>query len=602
MLRRIEEPIIYFAGPEVFNTNRDDQATAEEWGKRHGYRILHPARHSHIKDQTEIYKRCCEDTRDCDVIVADLNNFRGRCMDDGTAIELGMAQRSGAAILGYKEGKEDPIARHGPPRLKGNLHVDENGYFIEEASDRNLMIMQSLDDVFYGPREQTLERIAQHINTKVKGWQRHEDPLLGRKLLPPDATEVYETIAPNYVVDLTRFKAIIEHPMMRRHREVKQLGALFWEYPDATHTRYTHSVLTFKFTYDMLRHFRLSEEEKRHALAYALLHDIGHTPYSHELEEITKLDQMAAAIEIIGEKSFRDALAECDIDLETMLTFFRKENPLRQIVSDKVLGTDKLSYLLRDGIATGKGGYDNIQLLIEHAVFHNGILGIDEKAAESALKQIQLYHTTYANTYYQPSTRLSQRIFTLLGQIGMDAGVLPENWHRLNDLWYDHFNIQAEQTGNLQLKKLGAEGIVKKAYSCIGSLRLKGAEVLEESGIHLDNITEEEYARFLAIPVRKRKGIEEELCKEAGVEPLGILVASGGDFNRFKIADTLVFRRQGAPVKLLEDMHPDIKQALEHEERKQAVSLRIYTRTECKEKVTAQLPRLIQKIRELIAA
>jgi nucleoside 2-deoxyribosyltransferase len=602
MLRTIEKPVVYFAGPEVFNTTRDDRAFAEAWGAKHGFNVLHPARHSHLKEQLEIYKRCCEDARNCDVIVADINNFRGKCMDDGTAVELGMAHRSGAVVLGYKDSKEDPIARFGIPRKNRGLFVDENGYFIEEGSDRNLMVTQSLrGPTFFGPREHALEQIAAYINTHVKGWYRHEDPLLGRKLLPPSSEEVFETITPNLEVDVTRFKSIIDHPMMRRHREVKQLGALFWTYPDATHTRYAHFLMTFKFAYDMLRHLSLSEEEKRHTLAYALLHDIGHTPYSHELEEIAKLDQMEAAKEIISEKSFKKALTECDIDLETLLGFFDKKNPLRAIVSDKVLGTEKLAYLFRDGIATGKGGYDNIERIIQHTIFEDGTLGIDEQGAESALKQIQLYYTTYASTYFSPATRLSQRIFTLLGQIGLDSGALPENWQTLNDIWYDYFNIRAEQTGNKELRKLGGDGIVKQNYLCVGSLRLPGAEKLEESSVYVGNISEEEYTRFLTkIPVRERKTLEEELCQKAGVEPLDILVAHGGRLTKLVIDDTLVFRKRGKPVSLLADLKPHIKESLEKEAKLNAVSIRFYVRKECAEQVAKRMPDIVAEFRKLI--
>src|SRR5574342_556459 len=602
MLRTIEKPVVYFAGPEVFNMNRDDRAMAEAWGKRHGFKVLHPARHSHLNNQKEIYRRCVEDARNCDVIVADINDFRGLCMDDGTAVELGMAHRSGALVLGYKENKESPVARHGQPRKIRGLNVDQKGYFIEKDSDRNLMVMQSLSQpTFYGPRAQALEHIAAYINTNVKGWYRHEDPLLGRKLLPPSSEEVFETITPNLEVDVTRFRAMIEHPMMRRHREVKQLGALFWTYPDATHSRYAHFLMTFKFTYDMLRHLRLSEEEKRHTLAYALLHDIGHTPYSHELEEIARLDQMEAAKEILSEKSFRKALVECDIDLETLLEFFDKKNPLRAIVSDKVLGTEKLAYLFRDGIATGKGGYDNIERIIQHTIFEDGKLGIDEQGAESALKQIQLYYTTYASTYFSPATRLSQRVFTLLGQIGIDSGALPANWQTLNDIWYDYFNIKAEQSGNKELRKLGGDGIVKQNYVCVGSLRLPGAEKLEESGTYVGNITEKEYTRFLTnVPVRKRKALEEKLCKKAGVEPLDILVAHGGRLSKLSIDDTLVFRKRGKPVRLLADMRPHIKKSLEKEAKLNAVSIRFYVRKECAEQVAKKIPELIETFKKLI--
>jgi nucleoside 2-deoxyribosyltransferase len=600
MLRKIKNPTIYTAGPEVFNMRRSDQADLESWGSRHGFRILHPRRHSHLP-VGEIYHGCVNDANTCDVIILDLNDFRGKCADDGTCVELGLARRSGAILLGYKEKQEDPIARHGPARTEGGMPVDENGYFIETTGDRNVMIAASLDGMFYGPREQVLEDIALYVKNNVVGWYRHEDPVLGRKLLPPDTEELFETITPNFEVDLTRFRAIAASPEMRRHREVKQLGALFWEYPDATHTRYAHSVLTYKIAHDMLQHLSLEHDEKRHVLAYAFLHDIGHTPYSHELEEITALDQTENAKSIIRRPGFQKSLQVCDIDIGKLLEFFDKVNPLRSIVSDKVLGADKLAYLLRDGIATGKSGHDNIDLLIRHTVFEDGVLGVDEKGAESALKQILLYYTTYANTYYTPNSKLNQRIYTLLGQIGMASGILPPHWHQINDLWYDHYNIAAEEAGNAELKKLGANGIVQQKYKCFASMRLSGAENLEKSGIRTMPLTEDEYRQFMKVKVPERKTLEDRICNDVGVEPLDILIAHGGNLAKLKIDDTLVFKNGiDHPVRLLSDLHPEIKRSLEEEVKKQAFCIRFYARQDCMDRAVAQIPLIVEKFREYV--
>jgi hypothetical protein len=161
----------------------------------------------------------------------------------------------------------------------------------------------------------------------------------------------------------------------------------------------------------------------------------------------------------------------------------------------------------------------------------------------------------------------------------------------------------AEERGNKQLKKLGADGIVKKSYQCMASMRLPGAEKLEESDICIDTITEDEYTRFLTgVPVRERKAMEEKLCEEAGVEPLDILIAPGGRLNKLRIDDTRVFRKKGNPFRLLEDMHPEIKQALEQEARKQAISVRFYVRRECLEKMAYKVPQLIKSFKEHIAA
>jgi HD superfamily phosphohydrolase/nucleoside 2-deoxyribosyltransferase len=604
MLRAITIPTVYAAGPEVFNMGRDDRAYMEAWGKRRKLNVLHPRRHSHLSPE-EIYLNCVKDAVISDVLVADVNDFRGKCADDGTSIEIGEARRSGAVIIGYKEEKEDSVLRHGPRREIDGLPVDENGYFIEETGDRNVMIIRSLDALLYGPRDQVLEKIADYIDDNVRGWYRHEDPLLGRKLLPPGTKEVFETLTPNLEVDLTRFGHIIDTPDMRRLKEVKQLGALFWKYCDATHTRYAHSIMTFEFTRRMLGHLTsLTEHEKRHVLAYALLHDIGHTPYSHELEEIVDLDQMENAAGMLKKGDFREALSACDIDLDYLLTFFDKDNPnpLRQIVSDKVLGTDKLAYLLRDGIATAKGGFDNIDLIIQHTVFEDGKLGIDAKGVESALNQIDLYYSTYSATYYEQESRCNQRVFTLLGQIGMESGALPEDWYTRNDLWYDYFNIRAEELGNKELEKLGAQGIVKQAYTCAGSLRLEGAEILEDSGIHVENITEEEYAQFLSIPVKERKVVEDKICEVLGLEPLDVLIAHGGNPSKMKVKDTWVFKNGiENPIRLLEDMYPEVKELLEVRVKRQATSVRFYPRRDCQGHVKKNMDLVIKTFKEIIA-
>ena len=148
MLRRITKPVVYAAGPEVFNTNRDDYQEMLNWGSAHGFEVLHPRRHSHLP-QSEIYQQCVEDAGRSDVVVLDVNDFRGKCADDGTCVELGIGKDSGAILLGHKEKKEDPIERFGPSRQVEHLHVDERGYFIEEGSDRNLMVIQSLHNMFY---------------------------------------------------------------------------------------------------------------------------------------------------------------------------------------------------------------------------------------------------------------------------------------------------------------------------------------------------------------------------------------------------------------------------------------------------------------------
>jgi nucleoside 2-deoxyribosyltransferase len=610
MLRKIRKPIVYPAGPEVFNTTRDDVAYCTAWADRHGFDVPHPGRNP-TWPLPKLYDQCIDDSSRADVIILDLNSFRGTEPDSGTSVELGIALNSGAVLLGHKDSKEDPIDRiDGNKPGPNGLHCDPKGYFIEPHSDRNLMLSESIrrnGAMFYGPRDEVFEQMARYIKQHVVNHYKHQDRLIGPKLLKPGTTEICETITPGFSVDLTRWAPIIDHQYTRRMREIKQLGALFWLFPDATHTRYGHEIMTYKFTHDELQHFNFLAPINRAILAYALIHDHGHTPYSHELEEIVQFDQMDAARQLFNDESFADAVASCDVDLGLLMKFFDKRNPhpLRAIVSDKVLGTDKLAYLLRDGIATGKGGYDNVEVLLNATVFEQGILGIDENNAMSAQKQIDLYHSTYMDTYFRSEARLSQRIFTLLGQIALEEKTLPDDWHMRNDLWYDFFNILAEREGHERLKKLGAQGIVVNAYGCVAALRKPGAEILEPLNGNklIGSISVEDYRHFLTtVPARQLKDLEERLCKELGVEPLDILVAPGGKLSKLRVDDTYVFRNSGAaPVRLLGDMYPESKTRLDVMSERQAVSVRFFCRKEVKEKVQGNAEKLVAAFRKFTA-
>jgi hypothetical protein len=184
----------------------------------------------------------------------------------------------------------------------------------------------------------------------------------------------------------------------------------------------------------------------------------------------------------------------------------------------------------------------------------------------------------------------------------MESGALPEDWYTRNDLWYDYFNIRAEELGNKELEKLGAQGIVKQAYTCAGSLRLEGAEILEDSGIHVENITEEEYAQFLSIPVKERKVVEDKICEVLGLEPLDVLIAHGGNPSKMKVKDTWVFKNGiENPIRLLEDMYPEVKELLEVRVKRQATSVRFYPRRDCQGHVKKNMDLVIKTFKEIIA-
>ncbi len=79
---------------------------------------------------------------------------------------------------------------------------------------------------------------------------------------------------------------LLDSPVVQRLRYVRQLGFSYLVYPGANHTRFEHSLGTMHLADVASRRFGLSEDDRMLMIASALLHDIGHGPFSHASEPI----------------------------------------------------------------------------------------------------------------------------------------------------------------------------------------------------------------------------------------------------------------------------------------------------------------------------
>lgn len=150
---------------------------------------------------------------------------------------------------------------------------------------------------------------------------------------------------------------LIEHPLIQRLRRIKQLGLTYYVYPGATHTRFQHALGAVHLMDQAIHNIRLkgleiTDEEAEAVLIAILLHDIGHGPFSHALEEsiihhITHEDLSALLMQKLNDEySGRLTLA-----LEIFNGRYNKKF-LHQLVSSQ-LDMDRLDYLRRDSFFTG---------------------------------------------------------------------------------------------------------------------------------------------------------------------------------------------------------------------------------------------------------
>jgi len=174
---------------------------------------------------------------------------------------------------------------------------------------------------------------------------------------------------------------LIDTPEFQRLRRIKQLGLGLYTYQGAEHSRFTHSLGALHLMTRVLDQLsdRIAPADRAAARAAALLHDIGHGPFSHAMEkvlgvhheQITMLAVTSAETALNATlKSFSDEMPQ---RVASIIDGTFKPAALAQLVSSQ-LDVDRMDYLLRDSLMTGaKYGLYDLEWIINS-------LHIDEQA------------------------------------------------------------------------------------------------------------------------------------------------------------------------------------------------------------------------------
>jgi uncharacterized protein len=208
---------------------------------------------------------------------------------------------------------------------------------------------------------------------------------------------------------------IISHPYFQRLRHIKQLGLTDMVYPGALHTRFQHALGAMHLmgrVMDTLRFkgVEISDEECEAAQIAVLLHDIGHGPLSHALEEtlLTNVKHESISYLLMAELN-----EEFNSALDLTLRIFRNSYPrtfFHQLVSSQ-LDIDRLDYLNRDcffsGVMEGTIGVDRIITMLN---VHRDQLVVDEKGIYSIENFLNSRRLMYWQVYLHKTTVCAERM------------------------------------------------------------------------------------------------------------------------------------------------------------------------------------------------
>src|SRR5512136_1040710 len=209
--------------------------------------------------------------------------------------------------------------------------------------------------------------------------------------------------------------ALLDSQALQRLRYIKQLGFSYLVYPGANHTRFEHSLGTMFLADVASRRFGLSDDERTLVVAAALLHDIGHGPFSHASEPLMEefLHRTHDDIDLVVEEKLGEPLRALGIDPDELCSVVKGRHPLSGIIHGD-LDVDRMDYLLRDAYYTGAPyGSVDAQRLIRHLIRTSEGTVIDENgvnAAESLLIARTLMRPT---VYFHHVSRIGEMMFQL---------------------------------------------------------------------------------------------------------------------------------------------------------------------------------------------
>jgi HD superfamily phosphohydrolase len=204
---------------------------------------------------------------------------------------------------------------------------------------------------------------------------------------------------------------LIDSAVLQRLRRVRQLGTAHLVYPGAHHKRFEHSLGAHHLAGRLAEGMGLDEADRRTVRAAALLHDVGHGPFSHAFEELVKEEgrrHEETSQDLIRWGPLGDLLRQGGLDPVSVADAVGGKGPLAPVVSGS-LDADRMDYLLRDAHYTGMRSNVDVDRLVEVVMRDpdHGIV-LDESGTIAAEALLTMRFLMYPAVYLHHTVRASE--------------------------------------------------------------------------------------------------------------------------------------------------------------------------------------------------
>lgn len=265
---------------------------------------------------------------------------------------------------------------------------------------------------------------------------RYKDKQLHEVKVFKDPVHRYVRVQDQVIWDL------IATPEFQRLRRIKQLGTTYLTFHGAEHSRFNHSLGVYEIVRRIINklegHDDWNKEERLVCLCAALLHDLGHGPFSHSFEKVFSLDHEQFTKKIILEDTNVNAILRQVEDgfpekVAQVIDKTYEDTLVISIISSQI-DADRMDYLLRDAYYTGVsyGQFDMERILRVMRPTRDEIV-IKSSGMHAVEDYIMSRYQMYWQVYFHPVTRSADVILTKI-------------FHRAKYLYENNYEFEIEPT------------------------------------------------------------------------------------------------------------------------------------------------------------
>ncbi|WP_281883856.1 HD domain-containing protein [Paenibacillus sp. YYML68] len=210
--------------------------------------------------------------------------------------------------------------------------------------------------------------------------------------------------------------ALINTREFQRLRRIRQLGTCFLTFHGAEHSRFSHSLGVYEITRKIISQFERNRyadwpsEERLLCLCAALLHDVGHGPFSHSIEKTfgTHHEEWSCRI-VLGDTEVNKVLRQVSPTFPQQVAGVIAKTYRQEIVVSLVssqLDADRMDYLLRDAYFTGVNyGMFDLDRILRVLRPYQGHIVVKESGMHAVEDYLMARYQMYWQVYFHPVTR-----------------------------------------------------------------------------------------------------------------------------------------------------------------------------------------------------